>query len=183
MRRQKLGLLLTNDLLLHGTLGERGRAAVVKWCLMSSDVSWHIRDKLWPMPKHGSINLYVHGKPEGSLGRTAQDVHLDSHTAPELWGRGGAHRTSFNTLDNWGHKTPTPQSKKRRTTGKKRLTGHGPEHTQYTRLHNTYLKPQKEEKKKRRRSRRLSLICQMTSEDIKHQLIRSRRTWMRRKKT
>ena len=28
-------------------------------------------------------------KPEGSLGRTAQDVHLDSHTAPEL--RGPAH--------------------------------------------------------------------------------------------
>ena len=26
-------------------------------------------------------------KPEGSLGRTAQDVHLDSHTAPELWWR------------------------------------------------------------------------------------------------
>ena len=24
-------------------------------------------------------------KPEGSLGRTAQDVHLDSHPAPELW--------------------------------------------------------------------------------------------------
>ena len=24
-------------------------------------------------------------KPEGSLGWTAQDVHLDSHTAPELW--------------------------------------------------------------------------------------------------
>ena len=24
-------------------------------------------------------------KPEGSLGRTDQDVHLDSHTAPELW--------------------------------------------------------------------------------------------------
>ena len=23
-------------------------------------------------------------KPDGSLGRTAQDVHLDSHTAPEL---------------------------------------------------------------------------------------------------
>ena len=23
-------------------------------------------------------------KPEGSLGRTAQDVHFDSHTAPEL---------------------------------------------------------------------------------------------------
>ena len=27
-------------------------------------------------------------KPEGSLGRTAQDVHLDSHTAPELCGVG-----------------------------------------------------------------------------------------------
>ena len=27
-------------------------------------------------------------KPEGSLGRTAQDVHLDSHTAPELWALG-----------------------------------------------------------------------------------------------
>ena len=24
-------------------------------------------------------------KPEGSLGRTAQDRHIDSHTAPELW--------------------------------------------------------------------------------------------------
>ena len=22
---------------------------MMKWCLMSSDVSWHIRDKLWPM--------------------------------------------------------------------------------------------------------------------------------------
>ena len=30
-------------------------------CLMSSDVSRHISDKLRPMPKHGSINLYVHG--------------------------------------------------------------------------------------------------------------------------
>ena len=26
-------------------------------------------------------------KPEGSLGRTAQDCHLDSHTAPDLWAR------------------------------------------------------------------------------------------------
>ena len=30
-------------------------------CLMSSDVGWHIRDKLRPMPKHGSVLLYVHG--------------------------------------------------------------------------------------------------------------------------
>ena len=34
---------------------------MMSWCLLSSDVIWHIRDKLWPMPKHGSINLYVHG--------------------------------------------------------------------------------------------------------------------------
>ena len=34
---------------------------VMSWCLMSSDVMRHIRDKLWPMPKHGAINLYVHG--------------------------------------------------------------------------------------------------------------------------
>ena len=24
---------------------------MMKWCLMSSDVSWHIRDKLWPVQK------------------------------------------------------------------------------------------------------------------------------------
>ena len=36
------------------------------------------------MPKHGSINLYVHGSQKASLGRTAQDGHLDSHTAPEV---------------------------------------------------------------------------------------------------
>ena len=30
------------------------------------------------------INSLRPRKPEGSLGRTAQDGHLDSHTAPEL---------------------------------------------------------------------------------------------------
>ena len=34
---------------------------MMNWCLMSSDVMRHIRDKLWPMPKRGAINLYVHG--------------------------------------------------------------------------------------------------------------------------
>ena len=33
----------------------------MNWCLMSSDVSWHIRNKLWPIPKDGSINFFVHG--------------------------------------------------------------------------------------------------------------------------
>ena len=41
-----------------------------------------------------------------------------------------AQRTGFNTLDNWGHKTPT-QSKRKRT-GKKRLKGHGPKHVYNT---------------------------------------------------
>ena len=42
-------------------LSSRRMMMMMSWCLMSSDVSWHIRDKFWPMPKHGSINLYVHG--------------------------------------------------------------------------------------------------------------------------
>ena len=37
-----------------------------------------------PMPKHGSVIALRPRKPEGSFGRTAQDVHLDSHTALEL---------------------------------------------------------------------------------------------------
>ena len=36
------------------------------------------------MREHGSLLLYVHGNHEGSLGRTAQAGHLDSHRAPEL---------------------------------------------------------------------------------------------------
>ena len=32
---------------------------MMSWCLMSSDVIWHIRDKLWPMPKHGSIKATI----------------------------------------------------------------------------------------------------------------------------
>ena len=41
---------------------ERGPLSIMmNWCLMSSDVMRHIKDKLWPMPKHGAVNLYVHG--------------------------------------------------------------------------------------------------------------------------
>ena len=37
-----------------------GLLMMMSWCLMSSDVIWHIRDKLWPIPKHGSIkSTYV----------------------------------------------------------------------------------------------------------------------------
>ena len=60
---------------------------MMNWCLMSSDVMRHIRDKLWPISAEARCNKSLRPrKPEGSrLGRTAQDVHLDSHTAPELW--------------------------------------------------------------------------------------------------
>ena len=52
---------------------------------MSSDVDWHIRDTLRPSA-WAWFNIALRPrKPEGSLGRTAQDGHLDSHTAPELW--------------------------------------------------------------------------------------------------
>ena len=50
---------------------------------MSVDII--IRDKLRPAPGEAWFNIAVGPrKPEGSLGRTAQDGHLDSHTAPEL---------------------------------------------------------------------------------------------------
>ena len=57
---------------------------MMKWCLMSSDVSWHIRDKLTVVTNTEAWfnNSLRPRKPEGSLGRTAQDGHLDSHTAP-----------------------------------------------------------------------------------------------------
>ena len=65
-------------------------------------------------------------KPEGSLGRTAQDVHLDSHTAPEPWTL-PAQRTSFNTLDNWAIKEKDRKEK---------VIGSWPGTCiQYTRLH------------------------------------------------
>ena len=35
-------------------------------------------------------------KPEGSLGRTAQDGHFDSHTAPELYGEEQVSNCPFN---------------------------------------------------------------------------------------
>ena len=59
-------------------------------------------------------------KPEGSLGQTAQDGHRDSHTMTML-----AQRTSFNALDNWGHKIPT-QSKWGEKDRKEKVKGSWP---------------------------------------------------------
>ena len=45
-----------------------------------------------------------------------------------------AQRTSFNTLDNWGHKLGRNPIKKEKDR-KERLKDHSPKHIQYTRLH------------------------------------------------
>ena len=71
--------------LCRGTGGKGTLPVMMSWCLMSSDVSWHIRDKFVTNAEARFNNSLRPRKPEGSLGRTAQDVHLDSHTAPELW--------------------------------------------------------------------------------------------------
>ena len=56
---------------------------MMSWCLMSSDVSWHIRDKLWPMPKHGSINLLLGTGRRGGRGygggREREIIYLSLH--------------------------------------------------------------------------------------------------------
>ena len=46
-------------------------------------------------------------KPEGSLGRTAQDGHLDSHTAPELADDGGKEGKETKSRCAWANKTTT----------------------------------------------------------------------------
>ena len=51
---------------------------------MSSDVGWHLGQAETSAKAWFNIALRPR-KPEGSLGRTAQDGHLDTHTAPELW--------------------------------------------------------------------------------------------------
>ena len=54
---------------------------VMSWCLMSSDVIWHIRGQVVTNAEAWFNNSLRPRKPEGSLGRTAQDVHLDSHNS------------------------------------------------------------------------------------------------------
>ena len=58
------------------------------------------------MPKHGATDIALRSrKPEGSLGRTAQDGHLDSHTAPELCLCSGVRVLCVLT---WGHRPSQP---------------------------------------------------------------------------
>ena len=52
------------------------------YSFMSSDVGWRIRDQLWPVPIKAWFSVaLLPQKPQGSLGRKAQDGHLDFHTA------------------------------------------------------------------------------------------------------
>ena len=76
--------------------------------LMLSRVGWHIREKLRAMSEHGSILLYVHEKPEGSSGWQAQDGHLDSHTAPELWWHVCIHNCFMYLVSMHGHRHVWP---------------------------------------------------------------------------
>ena len=46
-------------------------------------------------------------KPECSLGRTAQDGHLDSHTAPELWHMSTFSPVRFYVLKRYGNTVRT----------------------------------------------------------------------------
>ena len=62
--RRKLAWNVENNIRMHvfwSACRSVQHCFMMKCCLMSSDVSWHIRDKLWPMPKHGAIIIYVHG--------------------------------------------------------------------------------------------------------------------------
>ena len=59
------------------------RCQVTFWGQVVTNAKARFNDSLRPL------------KPEGSLGQTAQDVHLDSHTAPELRQSSGDKRVSL----------------------------------------------------------------------------------------
>ena len=88
------------------------RCVLLSWCFTSTETRWLIRDRQSQVyddddevmlnvlrcqltylgqvvtNAEARCNNSLHPwKPEGSLGRTAQDGHLNSHTAPELWHR------------------------------------------------------------------------------------------------
>ena len=78
----------------------------------------------------GCYNFYSH-QPENSVGSPLNQMYrqqLELLLTDDLllqghWGKRTrrAQHTSFNTLDNWGHKTPTPS--KRRKDSKEKING------------------------------------------------------------
>ena len=71
-------------MLTWGSLPHQSYMMMMKWCLMSSDVSWHIRDKLWPMPKHASIILYPASTETRRFVRTDSSVRTATSTHTQL---------------------------------------------------------------------------------------------------
>ena len=60
-----------------------------KCCLMSLDVSWHVRDKLRLMHQHGSILLYVHGNQKGTATSTFESDYSPRGVQELCESRGG----------------------------------------------------------------------------------------------
>ena len=84
MHRQQLELLLTDDLLLQGHWGKEDAAGDDEVMLNVLRCQLTYQGQAVTSVEARFNNSLRPWKPEGSLGRTAQDVHLDSHTAPEL---------------------------------------------------------------------------------------------------
>ena len=77
-----------------------------------------------------SVGSPLRKKHEHRPHQQTNNLPLQGH-----WGKGTlpAQRTSFNTLDNWGHKTPTQSKRKGQ---ERKVKGSRPETCiQYTRLH------------------------------------------------
>ena len=84
MHRQQLDLLLTDDLLLQGHWGKEDAAGDGEVMLNVLGCRLTYEGQPQTNAEAGFNKSLRPRKPEGSLGRTAQDGHLDSHTAPEL---------------------------------------------------------------------------------------------------
>ena len=82
--RQQLELLLTDDLLLQGHWGKEDAAGGGEVFLNVLRCQLTYQGQVVTNAEVRFNKSLRPRKPEGSLGRTAQDVHLDSHTAPEL---------------------------------------------------------------------------------------------------
>ena len=145
-------LLVSVDVKIYWTVL---RHWLLSWCLMSSDVIWHIRDKLWPMPKHGSIR-----KVYACLAVTCH-LHFWQNDRDFL-------RATVVTRGWNGYRN---KSQHRKSTLEKKILppfqqGFEPATFQSrVRRSNHWAIPAPGI------GHNLSLICQLTSEDIKHQLI------------
>ena len=84
MHRQQLELLLTDDLLLQGHWGKEDAAGGGEVLLNVLRCQLTYLGQVVTNAEARFNNSLRPRKQESSLGWTAQDGHLDSHTAPEL---------------------------------------------------------------------------------------------------